>query len=93
VQTVTEDKWSIGYVGLGYTKDAKVKVLPVKKDDNTAAVMPSHNTVLDNTYSIARPLYLIFNGEPAETMKTFFDFATSADGQKIVEETGYVTLK
>lgn len=93
VQTVTEDKWSIGYVGLGYTKDAKVKVLPVKKDDNAAAVMPSHNTVLDNTYSIARPLYLIFNGEPAEIMKTFFDFAMSTEGQKIVEETGYVTLK
>src|SRR4030095_4086887 len=24
VQSVTSDKWSIGYVGLGYTKDAKV---------------------------------------------------------------------
>jgi len=93
VQTVTEDKWSIGYVGLGYTKDTKVKVIPVKKDDNAPAVMPSHTTVLDKTYSIARPLYLIFNGEPVETMKIFLDYTMSAEGQKIVDETGYVTLK
>lgn len=93
VQSVTSDKWSIGYVGLGYTKDAKVKLIPVKKDENSAAVMPSHNTVLDKTYSIARPLFLIFNGEPKDANAMFLEFAMSPEGQKIVEETGYVTLK
>jgi len=93
VQSVTSDKWSIGYVGLGYTKDAKVKVLPVKKDDNAPAIVPSHVTVLDKTYGIARPLFLYFNGEPTEGLKTFLDFAMSDEGQKIVDETGYITLK
>ncbi len=93
VQSVSSDKWSIGYVGLGYTKEGNIKVIPVKKDANAAAVMPSHETVLNKTYPIARPLYLYFNGEPANNNKVFLEFAMSPEGQKIVEETGYITLK
>jgi phosphate transport system substrate-binding protein len=55
--------------------------------------MPSHETVLNKSYPIARALYLYFNGEPSGNNKMFLDFALSADGQKIVEETGYITLK
>jgi phosphate transport system substrate-binding protein len=55
--------------------------------------MPSHATVLDKSYPIARALYLYFNGEPAGSNQLFLDFALSVDGQKIVEETGYITLK
>ncbi len=93
VQTVTTDKWSIGYVGLGYTNDAKVKVVGVKKDAAAPVVMPSHETVLNKSYPIARGLFLYFNGEPANNNKAFLDFALSPEGQKIVEETGYITLK
>lgn len=93
VQSVSADKWSIGYVGLGYTKEGNIKVVPVKKDDSSPAVAPSHGTVLDKTYSIARPLYLYFNGEPAGNLKMFLDFSLTGEGQKIVEETGYITLK
>ena len=92
-QSVSQDKWSIGYLGLGYTKEAKVKVINVKKDANSPAITPNHNTVLDKSYSIARPLYLYFNGEPNVPEKMFLDFSLSADGQKIVEDTGYITLK
>lgn len=93
VQSVSSDKWSIGYVGLGYTKEGNIKVVPVKKDDASAAIMPTHETVLNKTYSIARPLYLYFNGEPDNNNKLFLDYAMSPEGQKIVEETGYITLK
>lgn len=92
-QSVGQDKWSIGYLGLGYTKEGNVKVLNVKKDENSPAITPNHNTVLDKTYSIARPLYIIFNGEPTGVQATFLEYAMSPEGQKIVEETGYVTLK
>jgi len=92
-QTVSQDKWSIGYLGLGYTKEGNVKVLNVKKDTNSPAVTPNHTTVLDKTYSIARPLFLIFNGEPQGINASYLEFCMSPEGQKIVEETGYVTLK
>ncbi len=93
VQSISSDKWSIGYVGLGYTKEGNIKVVPVKKDESSQPIMPDHNTVLDKTYSIARQLFLYFNGEPADNNKLFLDFAMSPAGQKIVEETGYITLK
>lgn len=92
-QSVGQDKWSVGYLGLGYTKEGNVKVLNVKKDENSPAITPNHNTVLDKTYSIARPLFLIFNGEPQGISASILEFAFSPEGQKIVEETGYVTLK
>ena len=92
-QSVSQDKWSIGYLGLGYTKEGNVKVLNVKKDENSPAITPSQTTVLDKTYSIARPLFLIFNGEPKGVSASLLEFALSDEGQKIVEETGYVTLK
>jgi phosphate transport system substrate-binding protein len=93
VQSVSADKWSIGYVGLGYTQEGNIKIVPVKKDDASPAILPTHETVLNKTYGIARPLFLYFNGEPANNNKIFLDYAMSPDGQKIVEETGYITLK
>ncbi|MFI5211534.1 MAG: phosphate ABC transporter substrate-binding protein [Ignavibacteria bacterium] len=93
VQSVSSDKWSIGYVGLGYTKEGNVKVIPVKKDADAPGVMPTHETVLDKSYPIARPLYLYFNGDPQGSNKVFLDFVLSPEGQKIVDETGYITLK
>lgn len=92
-QSVSQDRWSIGYLGLGYTKNTNVKVVKVKKDDKSEAITPDHNTVLDKSYPIARPLFLIFNGEPKGIMANFLEFILSGEGQKIVEETGYITLK
>jgi phosphate transport system substrate-binding protein len=93
IQSVSDSKWSVGYSGLGYTKNANIKILGIKKDDSSPVVMPSDKTVLDKTYSIARPLYLIFNGEPKGELKKFVDFCISEAGQKIVEESGYVKVK
>lgn len=93
IQSVSEDKLSIGYGGLGYTKEGNVKVLNIKKDENSASVIPSKTTVLDRSYPLSRPLYLIFNGEPKDDLKNFLDFCLSDNGQKIVEETGYITVK
>jgi phosphate transport system substrate-binding protein len=92
-QSISQDKWSIGYLGLGYTKEGNIKVLNIKKDANSPAVTPGYNTVLDKSYSIARPLFLIFNGEPQGINASYLEFCMSLEGQKIVEETGYVTLE
>jgi phosphate transport system substrate-binding protein len=94
IQSVSSDKWAIGYVGLGYAVAAldKVKIVPVKKDDNSPAIMPSDETVKLGEYPIARPLYLYTSGQPKGTAKDFVDFCLSAEGQQIVKETGYVAI-
>jgi len=95
IQSVSSDKWAIGYVGLGYALAAKgeVKIIAVKVDDNSPAVLPSDETVKTGQYPIARPLYLYLNGEPEGTVKKFIDFCLSPAGQKVVTDTGYVSIQ
>jgi phosphate transport system substrate-binding protein len=95
IQSVSADKLAIGYVGLGYALAAKdkVKIIAVKADDNSPAIMPSDETVKSGQYPIARPLFLYLNGEPQGTVKHFIDFCLSPAGQKVVKDTGYVSIQ
>lgn len=85
-EAVAQTEGAIGYIGLGYISKA-VKVLEIEK------VKPSKETVLDGTYKLSRPLFLYTNGEPKGAVKVFIEFILSAEGQKIVEEQGFVPLK
>lgn len=94
IQSVSQDAWAIGYVGLGYGLQAgdKVKMLKVKSDQDAPAVTPSVATVQDESYSIARPLHFYTDGAISGVTKSFIDFVLSDEGQKIVLETGYVPI-
>ncbi|MCG8570276.1 MAG: phosphate ABC transporter substrate-binding protein [Spirochaetes bacterium] len=85
LSTVVSTPNSIAYVGLGYLSDT-VNVLTVE------GVNPSNKTVNDGSYKISRSLYMYTNGEPKGAIKKFLDFVTSSEGQKLVEEVGYVPL-
>jgi len=95
VQAVSTDKTAIGYIGLGYAVEAKgkVKMLAVKAHEDAPAITPSEEAVKAGTYAIARKLYFYANGTPGGAAKDFVEFCLSEAGQKIVRETGYVTVK
>lgn len=95
IQSVTQDKWAIGYVGLGYGVQAgdQVRMLNVKNDAESPAVLPSVASVQDGSYGIARPLHFYTNGVPTGVAKDFVDFVLSERGQAIVLESGYVPVK
>ena len=84
--TVANTPGAIGYVGLGYVT-AKIKAIEVN------GIMPSKETVNSDTYPLARPLFMYTDGEPTGAVKEFIDFVMSAEGQKIVEENGYISVK
>ena len=84
--TVAKTPGAIGYVGLGYLS-SQVKALTLN------GVMPSKETVLNNKYSLARPLFMYTNGAPQGAVKDFLDFVLSEEGQKLVGEAGFVGLK
>jgi phosphate transport system substrate-binding protein len=86
VQTVAENKYAIGYIGIGYV-DKSIKGLRV--NDKTA----SASSVRDGSWPIARPLFMYTNGKPAGVIAKFIDFMLSKEGQKIVNEVKYVSLK
>ena len=83
---VSRTPGAIGYVGLGYL-NPQVKALQID------GVMPSKETVLTNKYPIARPLFMYTDRVPQGLVKEFIDFIKSPEGQKLVEEDGFVALR
>ncbi len=86
VQTVAQNRYAIGYIGIGYV-DKSIKVLKV--NEKTA----SASGVRDGSWPISRPLFMYTNGKPSGTVAKFIDFMLSKDGQKIVNEVKYVSIK
>lgn len=55
-------------------------------------VEPTAAHIIDKTYALSRPLFLLTNGAPSGLAKTFIDYVLSPDGQKLVTKNGYLTL-
>ncbi|WP_256664043.1 phosphate ABC transporter substrate-binding protein [Methanospirillum purgamenti] len=88
-QYVSQTPTAIGYVGMGF--EDGVKVIGITGDDGKN-LKPSVETVKSGTYPLSRELYFVTAGEPEGLAKEFLDFVVSAEGQKIVEEQGFVSL-
>ncbi|MCX5687739.1 MAG: PstS family phosphate ABC transporter substrate-binding protein [Candidatus Omnitrophica bacterium] len=83
--TVSDTSGAIGYVGLGYVTSS-VKAIDVD------GIKASTETVLTGKYPVGRPLFMYTNGAPKGLAKEFIDFILSPEGQKLVEEEGFVAL-
>jgi phosphate transport system substrate-binding protein len=82
---------AIGYDGLGYVTPDQ-KVLAVARDPGGPYVLPSVETVNDETYPISRPLYMYTAGQPTGDEKAYMDWILN-QGQALVSEIGFVPLK
>ena len=91
VNAVSKDANGIGYGGAAYAKG--IRYAAVKKDDKSTAYLPTLEHVRSGQYPISRFLYLYTRVKPAKEMKTFIDWATSAEGQNIVSQVGYFPIK
>lgn len=83
--TVEGNKSAIGYVSLGSLDETKVKALKV--DGNTA----SAENVKKGDYKIARPFNVATKGDATGVASDFLKFILSEDGQKVVEDNGYIS--
>jgi len=92
IQSVSQTKGAIGYVGLAYL-DKSVRALKVSYDKGKTFVEPSLETAKNKTYPVVRPLYYYYSTKVEAKVKLYLDFVLSAEGQKIVEQVGYVPLK
>jgi phosphate transport system substrate-binding protein len=89
---VAQTKSAIGYVGLGYLGES-VKTVPVVPAGGGPAVAPTVESVTAGTYPISRALYCYTNGEPTGELKGYMDWIKGPEGQRIVEELGFVPVK
>jgi len=90
VNAVSKDKNGIGYGGIAWATD--VKFAGVKKNDTTAAVIPSLETITSGSYPISRELYWFFNGKPTGELQKLVNWTLSEQGQKVAESVDYIPL-
>ncbi len=89
-QTVEQTPGAIGYVGLGYI-DGTVKAIDIEV--NGRPVKPTVENVIDGDYPISRALHFLVKRDRYDGyVKEFIDYVLSAEGQKIVEEDGFVPI-
>jgi phosphate transport system substrate-binding protein len=91
VETVARTNGAISYVGLAYASK-EVKELAVSYDEGKTFVLPSVDAAQKGTYPISRPLYYYFTPDKEANVKPFVDYLLSDEGQKNVENVGYVPL-
>lgn len=92
VDLVENTPCAIGYSGLAYTTD-HIKMVCIAKETNGPCVNPSVATASDQSYPIARPLFMYTNGKPKGNVKTYLDWILSDEGQCILLKKGYAPAK
>lgn len=95
VQGITEDRFGIGYSGIGY-RTSGVKVLPIAISDKDQFYFPDYENCLNKKYPLARTLNIYINKAPNKPLdpllKEFLKFVLSFEGQEIVVKDGYLPL-
>lgn len=93
IEGVKLDESGIGYVGAGYLATGKqlpVKVLKITPGKGIAAVSPlDKKAIQDRKYFFQRPLYQFIPITSWSRVSAFIAFEKSAEGQKIIRQSGY----
>ena len=85
MQNVAGDKNAIGYASLGSVDDS-IKVLSI---DGAEA---STENVLNGSYQISRPFNIATKGELSDAAQDFVNYILSAEGQKVINDNGYIQI-
>ncbi len=83
--TVAGDLYSIGYISLGSLNDT-IKAIQIDGVD------ASVENIKNGTYKVARPFNIATKADLSENAQDFIAFIMSAEGQKVVEENGYIAV-
>ena len=95
VQGVTEDRFGMGYSGIGY-RTSGVKPVAIAEKEGGYFSNGSYEDVVAGKYPLNRFLYLYINkapGKPLDPMvKEFLKLLLSKQGQEVVLKDGYLPL-
>jgi phosphate transport system substrate-binding protein len=92
VELISSTRTAIGYSGMGYATPG-IKMLALKVTEADTAYAPTVANTLSKKYPLARSLQMYTLGEPSGAVGKFIAWVMSAEGQKIVEENGFVPIE
>jgi phosphate transport system substrate-binding protein len=95
VQGVTNDRYGMGYSGIGY-RTSGVRLVPLSEKAGGPLSEGSYEDVISKKYPLARFLYLYVNKAPGKPLdplvKEFLKLVFSREGQEVVVKDGYLPL-
>lgn len=95
VQGVTEDRFGIGYSGIGY-RTSGVRPLPLSDKEGGKLFEANYENCLTKDYPLSRFLNIYINHAPNKEidplLKEFLKFIFSYEGQEVVVKDGYLPL-
>ena len=83
---IAENEYAIGYAGFGVYNQNLDKLVAFKFN----GVEPTVDNILNNSYTIQRPVLFCINRELDAAEQAFVDYIFSDTGRAIVEENGYI---
>lgn len=95
VQGITEDKFAIGYSGIGY-KTSGVRAVSLSAKPGGPCVDDNSENVLSGKYPLSRFLYVYVNKAPNKPLdplvREYVKFMLSQEGQQTVVKDGYIPV-
>ena len=92
VQGVTEDRYGLGYSGIGYATSG-IRMVPLAEKAGTKAVEPTLANTRNGSYPLWRYLYVYVNQAPGKPLspivQEFLKYIYSREGQSDVVKDGY----
>ena len=89
VQDIIDNPYAIGYASFGVANQNAGKVVTMKVN----GVEPTKENIINGSYIIQRPLLLVGSGEPTDVQQAFLDVVLGDEGQKTVEDMGFIPMK
>lgn len=88
VQDIIDNQYAIGYASFGVANQNAGKVVTLKVN----GVEPTKENIINGSYIIQRPLLIVGSGEPTDVQQAFLDVILGEEGQKTVEEMGFIPM-
>lgn len=85
MSTVEGNEYAIGYVSLGSLNDT-IKSVKIDGAEATA------ENIKSGTYKISRPFNIVTKDKVSDVAQDFINYIMSPEGQKIVEEAGFIPV-
>jgi phosphate transport system substrate-binding protein len=97
INNISADDTSFGWVGFAFAEEAgdSVKVFPVSVEEGGECILPTPETIADNSYPISRDLFIYVNTDKAaesEALVNFVDFYMDYGLKTATPDAKYVPL-
>jgi phosphate transport system substrate-binding protein len=89
---VASDKDGIGYGTVDLALNPNVRFVAIKASSSGTAIAPTMENIREHRYTLTRPLYFVFAGEPSGEVQRFGWWVLSTQGQLVMEASEFWPL-